>query len=150
MFRLFIASLLLLLGTSLYAANNSPKIEQGTAASEEQNVYQSYLTDTQSMINKRFPDFFSELTQSEQLIWIDYVGRQAAEFGYDNVSLRQSFTFIACYLGKDFMTDDKVYKNIKRFLQDERFSKYVRVRDIRRYLKRKKYQLTKPTVAGIN
>ena len=148
--RLFSASLLLLLGTSLYAANDSSTTKQNIAASDEQNVYQSYLTDTQSLINNRFPEFFSELSQSEQLSWIDYVGRQAAKFGYDNVSLRQSFTLIACYLGKDFMTDDKINKNIKRFLKDGRFSKYVRVRDIRRYLKRKKYQLTKPSVVGIN
>lgn len=148
--RLFTASLLLLLGTSLYAANDSSNTKQNIAASDEQNVYQSYLIDTQSLINKRYPGFFSELTQTEQLSWLDYVGRQAIEFGYDNISLRQSFTLIACYLGKNFMTDDKINKNIKRFLKDGRFSKYVRVRDLRRYLKRKKYQLTKPSVVGIN
>ena len=114
--RLFTASLLLLLGTSLYAANDSSNTKQNIAASDEQNVYQSYLIDTQSLINKRYPGFFSELTQTEQLSWLDYVGRQAIEFGYDNISLRQSFTLIACYLGKNFMTDDKINKNIKSVL----------------------------------
>lgn len=150
MFRVFLVAILLLSGTNIYAVSDSSNRQKDIAATEEKDVYQSYLADTQSLINKRFPDFFTGLTQSEQRSWIDYVGRQATKFGYDNISLQQSFTLIACYLGKDFMTDDKVYKNIKRFLKDERFSKYVRVRGIQRYLKRKKYQITKPSVTGIN
>lgn len=146
--KIFILLFFLGIVGSASASDNLKQSEQKENTTKNE-VYQSYLLKTQSLINKKFPDFFSELTQSEQLKWVDYVGRQGASFGYDNVNLRQGFTIISCYLGKDFMTDDNSDKDIKRFLQDERFSKYVRVRDMQRYLKRKKYQLNPPSVEGI-
>ena len=116
----------------------------------ESEPYQNYLIHTQGVINKRFQGFFSQLSHEDQLKWIDYVGNQGVKYGYENMNLRQQFTLIACYLGKDFMTNGEVDEDIKRFLKDDRFSKYVRVRDMQRYLKRKKYDLVSPSVQGIN
>ena len=135
---------MLCLSNGVFAMNSDEESKQ-----TENNAYQSYLSQTQSLINQKFPGFFSELENSEQLSWIDYVGKQAAKYGYENTSLRQSFTLISCYLGKNFMVNDKVDSDIKRFLKDERFSKYVRGRDMQRYLKRKNYNLVSPSVQGI-
>ncbi|WP_223671336.1 hypothetical protein [Kangiella shandongensis] len=141
---------LIVLITMLCLSNVVFAMDSGEESKQvENNAYQSYLSKTQSLINQKFPGFFSELGNSEQLSWIDYVGKQAAKYGYENTNLRQGFTLISCYLGKDFMADDNVDKDIKRFLKDERFSKYVRVRDMQRYLKRKKYDLVSPSVQGI-
>lgn len=142
--KLIVLITILSLSNVLFAMDGGEESKQ-----TENNAYQSYLSQTQSIINKKFPKFFSDLEHSEQLAWIDYVGKQGAKLGYDNTNLRQGFTFISCYLGKDFMADDEIDKDIKRFLKDERFSKYVRVRDMQRYLKRKNYALVSPSVEGI-
>ncbi|GAA4360747.1 hypothetical protein [Kangiella marina] len=137
---------LLILIAELAMADSKEVVGSETEKSSQNNIYHDYIVQTKKLIDKKFPGYFKELTKGEQLQWIDYVGRQGAKFGYDNISLRQGYTIIACYLGKDFMTDQGVDKNIKRFLQDERFSKYVRIRDMQRYLEKKNYKLNKPSI----
>ena len=122
------------------AGNNREKLEQNTTQPD-----QLYLIQTQSLINQKFPVFFSKLKLNEQLMWIKSVAEQAERYGYDNNSLKEGFTIISCYLGKDFMSDERVDKDIKKYLKDERFSKYVRVRDIQRFLERKKHKLEIPS-----
>lgn len=142
MYRLLLVITLALFSQITLAESSSN--QSGTSEQVESDPYQNYLIHTQGVINKRFPGFFSDLSHKDQLKWIDYVGNQGVKYGYENMNLRQQFTLIACYLGKDFMANDGVDKDIKRFLQDDRFSKYVRVRDMRRYLKRKGYTATPP------
>ena len=142
MYRLLLVITLALFSQITLAESSSN--QSGTSEQVESDPYQNYLIHTQGVINKRFPGFFSDLSHKDQLKWIDYVGNQGVKYGYENMNLRQQFTLIACYLGKDFMANDEVDKDIKRFLQDDRFSKYVRVRDMRRYLKRKGYTATPP------
>lgn len=134
---------------NITTAADSIKFSEQAQITAESDAYQAYLTQTQQIINDKFPTFFADLKQNEQLIWIDYVGKQGEKYGYDNVSLRQGFAILSCYLGKDFMNDKDVEAGIKKFLQDDKFSKYVRIRDMQRYLKREKYQLTSPSVNGI-
>ncbi|PXF64396.1 hypothetical protein [Kangiella spongicola] len=144
MYRLLLVITLALFSQITLAENSSN--QSSTSEQVESDPYQNYLIHTQGVINKRFPGFFSDLSHKDQLKWIDYVGNQGVKYGYENMNLRQQFTLIACYLGKDFMANDEVDKDIKRFLQDDRFSKYVRVRDMRRYLKRKGYTATPPNL----
>ena len=144
MYRLLLVITLALFSQITLAESSSN--QSGTSEQVESDPYQNYLIHTQGVINKRFPGFFSDLSHKDQLKWIDYVGKQGVKYGYENMNLRQQFTLIACYLGKDFMANDGVDKDIKRFLQDDRFSKYVRVRDMRRYLKRKGYTATPPNL----
>ena len=144
MYRLLLVITLALFSQITLAESSSN--QSGTSEQVESDPYQNYLIHTQGVINKRFPGFFSDLNLKDQLKWIDYVGNQGVKYGYENMNLRQQFTLIACYLGKDFMANVEVDKDIKRFLQDDRFSKYVRVRDMRRYLKRKGYTATPPNL----
>lgn len=137
-------SLLLLLNTG-YGKQDTASNETSEAKSE---TYQSYLQNTQQLVQKKFPQFFDNLNNEQQLSWIQYVSHQAGSYGYDNISQKQGFVLISCYLGKDFMTDKNVDSKIKRFLKDKRFSKYVRIRDIQRYLKRERYSLTLPDVVN--
>jgi hypothetical protein len=145
MLKRLLLAIILILFSQITVAEDSPE-SSNTSEQVESDPYQNYLIHTQGLINKRFPGFFSDLSHEDQLKWIDYVGNQGVKYGYENMNLRQQFTLIACYLGKDFMTNDEVDKDIKRFIQDDRFSKYVRVRDMRRYLKRKGYTVTTPTL----
>lgn len=88
-------------------------------------------------IDKKKPDFWRNLTNNEKLIWLDYALYSADKYGYGYGEKLYGYIDFTQKLGAAFMDDKEVEENIRRFLRDDRFSDYVRLRDGFRYLVKK-------------
>lgn len=88
-------------------------------------------------IDKKKPDFWRNLTDNERLIWLDYALYSADKYGYGYGEKLYGYINFTQKLGAAFMDDKDVEDNIRRFLRDDRFSDYVRLRDGLRYLVKK-------------
>lgn len=88
-------------------------------------------------IEKEKPDFWRNLTDNEKLIWLDYALYSADKYGYGYGEKLYSYIDFTKKLGAAFMDDKDVEENVRRFLRDDRFNDFVRLRDGFRYLVKK-------------
>lgn len=88
-------------------------------------------------IEKEKPDFWRNLTDNEKIIWLDYALYSADKYGYGYGEKLYSYIDFTKKLGAAFMDDKDVEENVRRFLRDDRFSDYLRLRDGLRYLVKK-------------
>lgn len=98
-------------------------------------------------IDKKKPDFWRNLTDNERLIWLDYALYSADKYGYGYGEKLYGYINFTQKLGAAFMDDKDVEDNIRRFLRDDRFSDYVRLRDGLRYLVKKVLRINYPAVS---
>lgn len=103
----------------------------------------------QQYIDKKKPDFWRNLTDNEKLIWLDYALYSADKYGYGYGEKLYGYIDFTQKLGAAFMDDEDVEENVRRFLRDDRFSDYVRLRDGFRYIVKQGVEDRLPSVIDI-
>lgn len=137
LFSLLLLSLLLMFGCAATQEKNPTPEDYKFKYASNSEPEDKRIEKIKEYIDKKKPDFWRNLTDKEKLIWLDYVLYSADKYGYGYGEKLYSYINFTQKLGAAFMDDEDVEGNIRKFLRDDRFSDFVRLRDGFRYLVKK-------------
>lgn len=137
LFSLLLLSLLLTVGCAATQQQNPTQADYKFKYISNSEPEDKRIEKIKEYIDKKKPDFWRNLTDNEKLIWLDYALYSADKYGYGYGEKLYGYINFTQKLGAAFMDDKDVEENVRRFLRDDRFSDYVRLRDGFRYLVKK-------------
>ncbi|MBD3654751.1 hypothetical protein [Kangiella sp.] len=137
LFSLLLLSLLLVCGCAATQETNPTQKDYKFKYISNSETEDKRIEKIKEYIDKKKPDFWRNLTDNEKLIWLDYALYSADKYGYGYGEKLYSYINFTQKLGAAFMDDEDVEENIRKFLRDDRFSDFVRLRDGFRYLVKK-------------